>query len=196
MCKRVIWMDNPTNYLGMQMDTRRIALLSVLTALGVSIQLLHSIPSVEPTSFMSFIVGVVFGSWTGGLLGALIMFANGFLSSWGLAGLNMPFQMAGMSLIGFVGGLYGKTIRRGDIIHLRNVAESVILGAFLTLLYDILTNFGFAIQITLFTGVPLWAAFVGVLIMGAIFASVHVASNIILFILAIPMVKAMRELTR
>lgn len=180
----------------MQMDTRRIALLSVLTALSVAIQLLPGrIPSIESTSLISFIVGVVFGSWVGCLLGALIMFANGFLSSWGLAGLNMPFQIAGMGLIGFAGGLYGKTIGSGDIVRGRNVAESVVLGAFLTLLYDILTNFGFAVQITLFSGTPLWAAFVGVLITGAIFASIHVLSNAVLFSAAIPMVKAMRELT-
>jgi hypothetical protein len=179
------------------MDTKRIALLSVLTALSVGIQLLPGrMPSIESTSFISFIVGVVFGSWTGGFLGALVMFANGFLSSWGLGGLNMPFQMAGMGLIGFVGGLYGKAIRSDDVIRGRNVAESVVLGAFLTLLYDVLTNFGFAVQITLFTGVPLWAAFVGALITGAIFASIHVVSNAFLFFAAMPMVKAMRELTR
>ena len=179
------------------MDTRRIALLSVLTALSVAIQLLPGrIPSIESTSLISFIVGIVFGSWTGCLLGALIMFANGFLSSWGLGGLNMPFQMAGMGLIGFVGGLYGKAIGSGDIIRGRNVAEGMVLGAFLTLLYDILTNFGFAVQITLFTGIPLWAAFVGALITGAVFASIHVLSNILLFFAAMPMAKAMRELTR
>lgn len=179
------------------MDTKRIAVLSVLTALGVAIQLLPiRIPSLESTSFISFIVGIVFGPWTGGTLGALVMFANGFLSSWGLAGLNLPFQMIGMSLIGFVGGLYGKTIGSGGIVRGRNIAETVVLGAFLTLLYDILTNFGFAVQITLFTGVPLWAAFVGVLITGAIFASMHVLWNAVLFFAAIPMAKAMRELTR
>lgn len=178
------------------MDTKRIALLSVLTALSIAIQLLPRIPSLEFTSFISFIVGIVFGPWTGGFLGALVMFSNGFLSSWGLAGLNLPFQIAGMSLIGIVGGLYGKAIGNRGIFRGSNVAETMVLGALLTLIYDFLTNFGFAIQITLFTGVPLWAAFVGVLIAGSIFASMHVLWNTILFFAAIPIVKAMRALTR
>jgi len=189
-------MDNPTIYNDAYMNTRRIALLSILTALSVAIQLAPRFPSVESTSLISFTVGVVFGSWTGAFLGALVMFANSYLSFWGLAGLNMPFQMVGMGIIGLVGGLYGKTIQKGEIVSKRNIIEAVILGAFLTLIYDILTNFGFAVQLSLFTGASLWLAFVGVLITGAVFAFIHVASNVFLFMVAIPLAKIMRQLTR
>lgn len=188
-------MDDPTIY-GTHMNTRRIALLSVLTALSVAIQLAPRVPNIESTSLISFVVGVVFGSLTGAFLGALVMFANSYLSFWGLAGLNMPFQMVGMGIIGLVGGLYGKTIEESKAFKGKNIVEVVILGAFLTLIYDILTNFGFAVQISLFTGASIWIAFVGVLITGAVFAFIHVTSNAFLFMIVIPLAKIMRELTR
>jgi len=188
-------MDNPTSY-RRHMNTRQIALLSILTALSVAIQLAPRLPNIESTSLISFTVGVVFGSLTGAFLGALVMFANGYLSFWGLAGLNMPFQMVGMGMIGLVGGLYGKTIKEIDVVSGKNIVEVVILGAFLTLIYDILTNFGFAVQLSLVTGASLWLAFVGVLITGAVFAFIHVTSNAFLFMIAMPLAKVMRQLTR
>lgn len=171
------------------MKTRKVAVLSVLSALCVGIQLTPRPPNVEFTSLFCFLTGFLFGSPIGALLGALTMFINGFLSPWGLAGLNMPFQMAGMAIIGFVGGVYRKTLRNNGKLSLVHIVELPILAGSLTLLYDVITNAGFALIANL--------DLIVVLIIGAWFTVIHVAWNTFLFTAAfIPLVEAVKKVWR
>jgi len=158
----------------MRFQTRQIALFCALAAACIGIQLAPRPPNIESTSLITFFVGVVFGCLAGGLFGTLVMFINGFLSPWGFAGLIMPFQIVGMSLIGVAGGIF----RRYGVAEpaSRRVIESAILGSFLTLVYDIITNTGVA----LISNVPIWFAFA----MGVTFSFFHIASNTLLFALA------------
>jgi len=158
-------------------NCRRIALLSVLTALCIGIQLTPRPPNVEFTSLICFVVGFMFGAAFGVALGTLTMFINGFLSPWGVAGVVMPYQMAGMALIGFMGGVYRRVLGKNpveitDPPRILNLEVS-FLAAFLTLVYDVITNIGWALPY----GVPIIVA----LIQGAWFTVVHVASNIVFF---------------
>ncbi len=107
------------------------------------------------------------------------MFVNGFLSPWGFAGLMMPFQIAGMAIIGMAGGVYK---RYAVGVHSAQVwAEVAVLGAFLTLLYDIITNVGVAVSLML-NGTPWHISLILAFSMGAPFFSlVHILSNITLF---------------
>lgn len=163
---------------------RWIALLSIIASSCIAIQLTPRPPNVEFTSVITFTVGIVFGSLFGATLGALVMLVNGFLSPWGFGRLSMPFQMVGMAIVGFVGGLLRKITNEGTA---RLCVESAVLGAFLTFVYDIITNIGFAISF----GIPLIAA----LITGIVFSIIHVSSNTILFgFLAIPLSHAIRKL--
>ena len=173
------------------MKTRQVALLSVLTALCIGLQLTPRPPNVEFTSLISFTVGVAFGCWFGAILGASVMFVNGFLSPYGLAGLLVLFQAAGMGLIGFVGGVYSKTVAEDKVK--RMPVEVAILGAFLTLTYDVITNVGYALQFSLFTNSVI-VSFIGVLVAGSVFMVIHVASNTALFVASIPMVKGIQKL--
>jgi len=159
------------------MDCKRAALLAIMTALCVGIQLTPRPPNVETTSLICFLVGFMFGARFGALLGALTMLINGFLSSWGFAGIIMPYQMAGMALIGFAGGFYRKVLG-GNPNNAANPTkilrlEVSFLAAFLTLVYDVITNIGWAIP----SGVPIIIA----LIQGAWFTVIHVASNVVFF---------------
>lgn len=159
------------------MNCKRVALLSVITALCVGIQLTPRPPNVEFTSLICFLVGFMFGAGFGALLGALTMFINGFLSPWGFAGIIMPYQMAGMALMGFAGGLYRK-ILSGNQSSVNNSTkilrlEVSSLAAFLTLIYDVITNIGWALP----SGVPIIIA----LIQGVWFAVIHVTSNVVFF---------------
>ena len=155
------------------MKCRRIATLTVMAALCVGIQLTPRPPNVEFTSLICFLTGFLFGALFGALLGALTMFINGFLSPWGFAGIIMPFQMLGMALMGFAGGFYRKTLGRNfDVAESLNF-ESACLAAFITLIYDIITNAGYAILFNL----PI----IAVLIAGVWFSIVHVVSNTVLF---------------
>lgn len=159
------------------MNCKRAALLAVITALCVGIQLTPRLPNVEATSLICFLVGFMFGAGFGALLGVLTMFINGFLSPWGFAGIIMPYQMAGMALIGFTGGFYRK-ILGGNPNSTKNPTkilqfEVSFLAAFLTLIYDIITNIGWALP----SGVPIIVA----LIQGTWFTVIHVASNVVFF---------------
>jgi hypothetical protein len=176
------------------LPTRHIALLAVLSALCIGIQLIPRPPNIEFTSLLIFLVGALFGTVIGGLLGATIMLINGFLSPWGFAGLMLPFQMAGMFIVGVAGGLYGQSKKGG--YSLGSCGETAILGASLTLLYDIITNFGVAVSYMLL-GMPVFPAFVGAIITGAPFSLIHVASNFLVFFAAfLPLTKVLHEYFR
>lgn len=176
------------------LQTRHIALLVILSALCIGIQLTPRPPNIEFTSLLVFLVGAFFGAVTGGALGAGIMLVNAFLSPWGFAGLMLPFQMTGMFIVGVVGGLYGRTKKGG--YNLGSCGEAAILGAFLTLVYDIITNFGVAVSYMLL-GMPTLPAFIGALVSGAPFSLVHVASNFFVFLAAFfPLTKVLQEYFR
>ena len=155
------------------MECRRVATLTVMAALCIGIQLTPRPPNVEFASLICFLTGFLFGALFGALLGALTMFINGFLSPWGFAGIIMPFQMLGMALMGFAGGFYRKMLgRNSNVLESLNF-ESACLAAFLTLVYDIITNAGYALLFNL----PI----IAVLIAGVWFSVVHVVSNTVLF---------------
>ena len=167
------------------MDSKHTALLPVFTALCIGIQLAPRPPNVEFTSFICFLVGVLYGCVVGGLLGALTMFLNGFLSPWGFAGVILPFQIVGMSLFGVVGGIYGRFVDEGSD-RKRLGLEAAAIGVLLTLTYDLLTNFGFAVLYGL--------AFLPILIFGAPFSVIHICCNSLLLAIGFPpLFKAIRN---
>jgi len=156
-----------------KMRCKHVALLTVMASLCVGIQLTPRPPNIEFTSIICFLVGFLFGTLFGALLGALTMFINGFLSPWGFAGIIMSFQMFGMALMGFMGGLYRKSLGRNFSTSKILNLEVSFLAAFFTLIYDIITNIGWAL--------PTDTAIIAALIAGAWFTIVHVVSNTLLF---------------
>jgi hypothetical protein len=102
------------------------------------------------------------------------MFINGFLSPYGFAGtVIMPFQIVGMALIGVAGGVYRKILGGNFNAGRQLKLEVCFLASFLTLVYDVITNVGFAIQFNVNLVVALFA--------GAWPAVIHNISNIIFF---------------
>ena len=171
------------------MDTQRLALLSVLTALCLGIQLLPRPMNVEFTSLIAFATGMVFGSLYGASLGILVMLANGFLSPYGFAGVVLPFQIMGMGSIGLAGGVYTRTTNK--TMNTGAFVEAAILGAFLTFIYDVLTNVGTAVFLTL-SGMSFHEALITAFVLGAVPAAIHVAWNTALFgMVTVPLVTAM-----
>lgn len=168
----------------MGLQTRQLALFVVLAATTIGVQLAPRPPNIESTSLITFLVGVVLGGPAGAVFGTLVMFINGFLSPWGFAGLILPFQIVGMSLIGAAGGI----LRKYGVPNSarRTVWESAVLGSFLTLVYDVLTNVGVA----LVANVPVFFAF----ITGVTFSFTHIVSNTLLFGLAFtPLLKTFKD---
>ena len=174
------------------LPTRQLVLLIVLAALCVGIQLTPRPPNVEFTSLVVFLVGAIFGTSFGATLGILVMFINGFFSPWGLAGLMLPFQVTGMVIVGIGGGLYRRT--RGGLYDARSCIETAVLGAFLTLVYDIITNFGVAVSYMLI-GMPISLAFINAIISGAIFSVIHIVSNTAVFgLIFFPLTNTLQKL--
>jgi hypothetical protein len=149
-------------------------------------------PNVEFTSLIVFLVGAVFGVSLGGVLGVLVMLINGFFSPWGFAGLMLPFQVTGMAITGVGGGLY-KRATAGSY-SARSCIETAVCGAFLTLLYDIITNLGVAVSYALI-GMPIYVAFASAIISGALFSLIHVVSNTAVFGIAfVPLTNSLQKL--
>jgi hypothetical protein len=171
---------------------RHLALFVVLAALCIGIQLTPRPPNVEFTSLIVFLAGAVLGVSFGAGLGVMVMFVNGFVSPWGIAGLILPFQVIGMAVVGVGGGLYRRS-RRGSY-DAESCAETAVLGAFLSLVYDVVTNLGFAVTLML-TGQPIFLAIISALVSGAVFSVVHVVSNAVFFGAAfVPVTNALQKL--
>jgi len=172
--------------------TRQLVLLSTLAALCIGIQLTPRFPNVEFTSLIVFLVGAIFGISSGVALGILVMFINAFFSPWGFAGLMLPFQVTGMMVVGIGGGLYGRT--KNGLYDASSCIEAAILGASLTLVYDVITNFGVAVSLML-VGMPLLLAFISAIISGALFSLIHIVSNTAVFgLIFLPLTNTLQKL--
>ena len=120
------------------------------------------------------------------------MFINGFFSPWGFAGLMLPFQVTGMVIVGIGGGLYRRS--RGGLYDARSCIETAVLGAFLTLVYDVITNFGVAVSYMLI-GMPILLAFTNAIVFGAIFSLIHIVSNTAVFgLIFFPLTNTLQKL--
>ncbi|MEM3536262.1 MAG: hypothetical protein QXF44_00645 [Candidatus Bathyarchaeia archaeon] len=165
--------------------------MSVLAAVCLAIQLAPRPPNVEFTSLFTFLVGFVFGSVVGASFGCFVMFVNGFFSPWGFAGLNMPFQIVGMSLVGFAGGFYRKYSQGSG--SAKFCVEVAVIGAFLTVLYDLITNIGVAFSYML-AGMNPTLALITALAYGTTFSVIHVFANLAVFgAIFFPITKALNH---
>lgn len=169
-------------------NTQKLALFTILTALCLAIQLTPRPPNLEFTSLFTFTVGVIYGVLYGGFFGFIIMFVNGFLSPYGVAGLILPFQMVGMAIVGFLGGVYRRFVHE-QADPKRFCTETAILGAVVALIYDLVTNLGVGFQFFL-SGTNLALAMLSAVAYGAFFSIVHIVSNTVVFgVLTLPSIK-------
>jgi energy-coupling factor transport system substrate-specific component len=110
---------------------RLIALLGMLTALTVvSRQLMHSLGEFSPVFTLVIVVGYVFGSVSGFMVGAATILVSNFLLG---HGPWTPYQMIGLGVVGVLAGLIPK-MRRGTGILL------TIYGMFSGYLYGLITD--------------------------------------------------------
>lgn len=174
-------------------NTRKLALFGILAALCLAIQLTPRPPNVEFTSFITFTVGLICGVLDGAFFGCFIMFVNGFVSPYGFAGLNMPFQMFGMAIAGIVGGVYRRLMPE-RIDSARFCTETAIVGAVIALIFDLITNVGVGFQLVL-SGMNFALAMLTAIAYGVFFSIIHVLSNTAVFgILSLPSMKTLNDL--
>jgi hypothetical protein len=138
-------------------------------------------------------MGLTEGALFGAFFGGFVMLINGFLSPWGFGGLNIPFQIAGMIIAGVLGGMY-KRFTRDISFSARFSLETAVLGAFIALTYDLITNLGFGIQLVLAGESPSLALLTAIA-SGSFFSLVHIVSNTLVFgVLFLPITSALNSL--
>jgi hypothetical protein len=150
-----------------------IAVRAVLTALAVAVGLiLAHVPNIEGVSAVSFFAGYLTGWASGGVIGGTAMLLLSLLNPLGPAPPPVfAAQVVGMASVGASGAL----VRRVGGGAPRAVLVAVGLGTLLTVVYDVLTNYGVAVS------VGRWRDPAAIMIAGAPFAVLHTVSNAMIF---------------
>jgi len=170
-------------------STFKIASVSIMSALAVvSGYALSVIPNVELMSFIIFISGFLMGVWEGVVVALVSTLIYTIWNPWGPP--LLPISLAQIMcevVIGFSGGIYGR--RKSEKKESTLVIEAAILGAVLTLFYDIITNVAFAIAFGLVNEM------IYVLLMGIWYSAFHIFTNAMIFgTLTLPVYKAFKNM--
>ena len=129
------------------LDTKALAMLGVLSALGAALRPLGAgTAGVETVFFLIILGGRVFGPGFGFVLGATTLFSSALLT--GGVGPWLPFQMLGAAWVGLGAGLLPRAHGRRELALLAGYA------AFAALLFGLLLNLSFW-PFTLGTGTSL-----------------------------------------
>ncbi|UCH82907.1 MAG: hypothetical protein JSW50_10570 [Candidatus Latescibacterota bacterium] len=151
----------------------------MLVAVAVSLgYLLTGVPNIELMTITIFISGFLLGPGYGAVVGAVAALIYSLFNPFGAA---MPpllaAQVIGFAVIGICGGIMGPAVarmNRGVI----NVAAAGLLGFFLTLFYDLLTNIG---AFFVMTGTKELSGLVKFVAAGIMFMGLHLIWNTGLF---------------
>ncbi|MEM1569482.1 MAG: ECF transporter S component [Candidatus Bathyarchaeia archaeon] len=115
------------------METKRLALISTLTALAVASRIVLSIlPNIKLNSFLTMTAGILTGPYSGFLIGALSMLISDVLF-FGL-GFWSPITAFFMGLNGFLAGLFWHNKSQLSRLELASG------GLLLTVFYDLATS--------------------------------------------------------
>ena len=153
-------------------SSRDVALIGIFGAIvAVSRIPFAAVPSVQPCTFLVLCIGLVFGARTGMMTGMMTAgVSNMFLGQ----GPWTPWQMLAWGMVGLIAGLVGKL--RSE----HGIPSVVILGIFVSLMYDLLMNLSSWI---LFYGLDP-NKFLATYVAGVPFTIAHVAGTV-LFILVL-----------
>ena len=153
----------------------KVSMTAILAATALSLSYARFwAPNIEFTSLIIFLSGFTLGSRIGVLVGLVTESIFSSLNPLGAAPIPIFLAQVGcMMLIGATGGLFAKLTGKSDV-KLNSSLKMAAMGLYLTIIFDLVTNLGFAIS---FTGgnYPL------ALIWGSAFMIVHVVSNTIVF---------------
>jgi energy-coupling factor transport system substrate-specific component len=116
------------------MDTKALAMLGVLSAIGAALRPLGAgTAGVETVFFLLVLAGRVFGPGFGFVLGATTLFSSALLTAG--VGPWLPFQMLGAAWVGLGAGLLPRARGRAELLLLASYAavSSLLYGALLNL---------------------------------------------------------------
>lgn len=147
--------------------TRRMVLVSVMTALSVVGRLL---PVVKPVTALTVLAGMYLGAEAGFLTGALSAVLSNFIMG---QGPWTPFQMLAWGLIGLLAGCFRNPLRKSRMLLfgyglLSGIAFSALLDVWTT----VWTNGAFS-----------WAAYAAALVTAIPFTVLYAVSNLLFLML-------------
>jgi len=159
-----------------QFHAREIVLMAMLIAIAAVARVpFAAIPSVQPTTFVIIIAGLVFGMESGFMIGALAaIVSNMFLGQ----GPWTPWQMFAWGMVGLTAG----ALR--DCGWMRNVMEQWKRNRWIILSFGFLWGFLFGWIMNLSTAIPLlqsaftWKSLFTLYLASAYFDLLHGLSNV------------------
>jgi hypothetical protein len=157
----------------------KVSTAAILSATAVAASYVRPVQlNVEPMSLIVFLSGIALGWVAGGLIAGVSEAVFSEFNPLGPAAMPVFLAQIGcMVLIGIAGGVFAKFYSRTDPSR-TTALKMGIVGANLTLIFDLVTNYGWAMV----QGLP----YEIVLVFGLPFMVVHMVSNTLFFALAGP----------
>lgn len=150
-------------------EANELAITASLSTLAfVSRILFFAFPQVKPTAAIVFVSGITLGKSPGFIIGLLAMFLSNFVFG---HGMNTPFQMLGMGLIGFVGGMLQVRFEQQKLKTWHIVLTGFLVTFFV---YGVVVDTGSAL---FFLQHGQRAAMLGIYLAGVPFNLVHAVST-------------------
>lgn len=158
-----------------KVEAKELVLLAVLAAIAAVGRIpFASIPSVQPTTFVIMMSGLVFGAESGFMIGAVAALASNMILG---QGPWTPWQMVAWGLVGMSAGLLGKTR------FMASVWGRIIFGVIWGFLFGWIMNLWSLLAFTQ-SGTPLTIdAFSIYLASSALYDLMHSGSNVIFLVL-------------
>lgn len=160
---------------GRKVEPKELVLLAVLAAIAAVGRIpFASIPSVQPTTFVIMMSGIVFGAESGFMIGAVAALASNMIIG---QGPWTPWQMVAWGLVGLTAGVMKNTW------FIRTKGGRLLVGIVWGFLFGWIMNiWGFLAIVQ--SGSPInLSAFLVYIASSAIFDSMHAVSNVVLLLL-------------
>ncbi len=168
----------------MRMSNKDMAMIGIFSALSVVMgyAFIH-VPNIEMISASIFISGYLLGIQKGILVAIIAETTYSAFNPMG-SGLAFPYllvaQILGMSLFGAVGGILGSRREKQRFSKVR-IALIGTAGLGCTLFYDMLTTLSWPLA----AGFE-WSQVYATIALGSVFTLIHIISNTLIFVLALP----------
>ncbi|TFG34724.1 hypothetical protein EU527_02015 [Candidatus Thorarchaeota archaeon] len=164
-------------------DSKRVSIIAIMTALAlVGNYVLVAIPNVELGSTVLFVTAYIFGIHIAAWVTIIMSLLFGIINPWGgFIPQIWVSQVIGWFYIITVGSIMGKQDTGGKNLEPRKW-ELAITGAFVTLIFEQITNLGYSASF----GVPYIVAFAAAIP----FSIIHIISNTLIFSQVVPMLNS------
>lgn len=167
------------------LTSKEVALIGILAAITAASRIPFAmLPNIKPCTFLIIVVGLVYGTRAGAMVGALTALVSNFFFG---QGPWTAWEMLGWSMVGIVAGMVG---RRWPNFGTREV---VLLGIVLGEAYNLLLDF--SSWITFYRADP--NLFVPTFVAGIPFGILHIIGNVVFAIaLSVPVLALFRRFQR